>query len=99
MPTVAGDPLLDAALGICFIGLVAIGLVAAVPWRALGARRLSALLRWAALPMLALALVYEALMPAHFDTRLDLVVLLPLYLVVLVSSLLRWIGPRRRRRH
>ena len=99
MPTFAGDPLLNAALGICFIALVAIGLVAAVPWRALGARRLSIVLRWAALPMLLLALVYEALMPAHVDTRIDLVVLMPLYLIVLVSSVLRWTTPRGRRRH
>lgn len=98
MPIDVGDPLLNAALGICFIALVALGLVAAVPWTALGARRFSAMLRWAALPMLALALVYEALMPARSD-RVDLMLLLPVYLLVLVSSVLRWVSPRRRRRH
>lgn len=85
-----GDQAINLWLNLCF-GLIALAaLVSIVPWGAMGAGRMAALLRWMWLPVAAAAICYEALMPASFDIRIDLLLLLPLYLLVVVTCLYRW---------
>ncbi len=85
-----GEPAIDFWLNLCF-GLIALAtLVALVPWGLLGAWRMARALRWTWLPVAALAIGYEVLMPARYDIRVDLLLLLPAYLIVLVTCLWRW---------
>jgi hypothetical protein len=39
---------------------------------------------------MAAALVYEQTMPDRYDIRVDLLLLVPAYLAVLATSLVRW---------
>ena len=89
-----GDPTRNLALSACFFAILALTVAAVVPWRALGAARLSRLLRWLFLPALALAATYEWLMPARFDIRVDLLLLLPMYAVIAVTCLVRWLSSK-----
>lgn len=86
-----GDPSRNAILNGCFFAIALLAVAAVVPWKAFGAERLSRLARWLGVPVLLLAVVYEAAMPSRFDIRVDLFLLLPLYVVVLVASVVRWI--------
>jgi hypothetical protein len=90
-----GDPLRNLVLNACFCFTIFLALVAIVPWKALGAARLSRILRWSVVPVLGLATVYEAVMPSRFDIRMDLFLLLPAYAVVIVTSAARWLTWRR----
>jgi len=85
-----GDPSRNAVLTGCFFAIMALTGAALVPWKLLGAVRLSRLARWLPFPVLLLALVYEATMPARFDIRVDLLLLLPMYGLVIVASIVRW---------
>ena len=89
-----GDPTRNAILQICFFGILALTIAALVPWKTFGAVRVSKLARWIVLPVLLLALVYESAMPTRFDIRVDLLLLLPMYVVVLLSTTLRWVRSR-----
>ena len=85
-----GDPTLNLALNACFVAILLLALLALIPWRLFGVARFSYRLRWLILPLILLAVSYEYLMPSRFDIRIDLLLLLPLYLLVLVASLARW---------
>jgi membrane protein DedA with SNARE-associated domain len=89
------DPIRNLILNGCFYVILAATLIALVPWKFLGAERVSRMLRWLVLPVVGLAVGYEAAMPSRFDIRIDLLLLLPLYFVVLATSVFRWIGWRR----
>jgi hypothetical protein len=91
-----GDPLRNLMLNACFYAICALAAIAVIPWKTAGAVRLSELLRWLAVPVLALAAVYESAMPARFDIRIDLLVLLPACGLVVATSVARWIAWRRR---
>jgi len=93
-----GDPTRDIALNGCFFAISLLTLAAVIPWRALGAARVSHLLRWLFIPVLALAVAYEMLMPLRFDIRLDLFVLIPMYAIVAVTCLYRKLTDRKHRR-
>jgi hypothetical protein len=86
-----GDPTRNVVLTMCIAAIALLTLAALVPWRALGAPNASRLARWIVLPVAALAVVYESAMPARFDIRVDLLLLLPLYALVLAASLVRWL--------
>ena len=90
-----GDAGLNLGLNLCFFAIVALTILAVLPWQAFGQPRLARAVRWLPLPVLALAYAYESLMPNRFDIRVDLLLLLPMYLVVLVAALARWWGSRR----
>ena len=90
-----GDPTRNAVLTACFLAIALLTLAAVVPWKALGAARLSKWARWLWLPVLLLAIAYEATMPSRFDIRVDLLLLLPMYAIVLVASVVRWFLSRR----
>jgi len=92
-----GDPTRNAVLTACFIAIALLTVAAVVPWKALGAARLSRWARWLWLPVLLLAIAYEATMPSRFDIRVDLVLLVPMYLVVVLASVVRWFSSRRTR--
>jgi hypothetical protein len=81
-------------LNACFYSVSILTLLALVPWRSFGAERMSRLLRWLVFPVLALAIVYEAAMPVRYNIRVDLLLLLPAYAVVLVTSVARWRASR-----
>lgn len=85
-----GDPVRNIALNAIFFAVVAITLVAVIPWGSVGAPRIGQFLRWLMIPVLVLAIVYEWLMPSRFDIRIDLVLLLPMYVVIIVTSAFRW---------
>jgi uncharacterized protein YqhQ len=91
------DPIRNLILNGCFYLIVLLALFSIVPWSRLGAVRVSRRLRWLLIPVVGLAVAYESAMPAHFDIRLDLVLLLPAYCLVLLTSIVRWIGWRRHR--
>ncbi len=86
-----GDPTRNAVLTACFFGIALLTIAALVPWKGFGADRVSKLARWIILPVLLLAFVYEWAMPARFDIRVDLFLVLPMYVAVLVSSIFRWV--------
>lgn len=92
-----GLPVNNLLLNASLYALLALAAVSLLPWGRLGAGRFSRLLRWSPVPAMGLGLVYEAAMPAHFDIRLDLLLLLPAYGVILLTSVFRWLGERRRR--
>ncbi len=50
-----GDPSRNAILNICFFAIALLTVAAVVPWKALGAERLSKLARWLGVPVLLLA--------------------------------------------
>lgn len=91
-----GDSALNAALNLCFGAIVLLAVAVIVPWGAVGAPRMNRLLRWAVVPICVLAVLYEWLMPSRFDIRVDLLLLLPMYVVVIVTSLFRWWSTHRR---
>jgi len=90
-----GDPTRNAVLTACFLAIALLTLAAVIPWKALGAARLSRWGRWLWVPVLLLAIAYEATMPSRFDIRVDLVLLVPMYLIVLLTSVIRWVRSRR----
>lgn len=98
MLIVVGDPLRNAILNASFALILLVTVLALVPWRSLGVQRLDRIAPWFPLPVLALALAYEAAMPSRFDIRVDLLVLLPAYGLVLFSAFLRLIARWRRNR-
>ena len=93
-----GDPLRNIILNACFYILLVLGVVALVPWKGLGAARLSRLLRFLPLPSVAVAITYEVAMPASYDIRVDLLLLLPIYCVIILTSAWRWFFWRRAER-
>lgn len=90
-----GDLLRNLALNTCLYLILFLAIAGLVPWRALGVPIPSRFLRWLAVPVFLLAVAYEWLMPSRFDIRLDLVLLLPAYGLVLVASFVRWAAWRR----
>lgn len=87
-----GDPVRNVILNCSFALVMLIALLALVPWRILGARRLSRMALWLPVPTLAVALAYEAAMPSRYDIRLDLFLLAPAYALVLLATLIRLIA-------
>ena len=84
------DAGLNTVLNACFVANVALTLLALVPWRVLGVTRLCRLFRWVSIPVLVLAFVYESYMPTGCNIRVDLLILLPLYVMALATSAVRW---------
>lgn len=89
-----GDSSRNAVLTGCFAAIVALTIASIVPWHGMGAARISRIARWFPVPVLFLALTYESTMPSHFNIRVDLLLLLPMYGIVIVASLVRWIRTR-----
>lgn len=90
-----GDPARNLILNACFYGIVLVTLLSVMPWRLKDGRN-----RWALyLPLAALAVyvIYEAAMPAHWDIRLDLFLLAPMGLVILVAWVVRLVLRARNR--
>lgn len=85
-----GDSTANVVLNGCFFALLLLAFLSLIPWGKMGFQKLAATFVWAWIPMLALALVYESVLPSRFNIRLDLLILLPTYLAVLVTSLFRW---------
>jgi len=77
-------------LNLCFWLIVLSALASILPWGTMGATRMAGWLRWAWLPVAMLAIPYEALMPIQYDIRIDLFLLIPMYIVVIVTSIFRW---------
>jgi hypothetical protein len=92
------DPLRNLILNLCFFSIILMAVVAVVPWGAFGARTLSRLAIWLPAPALAVAYVYETAMPSRYDIRLDLVLLLPAYGLILLATLTRLFARRHARR-
>ena len=85
-----GDQVRTLWLNVCFFAILMFTIAAIIPWGGLGLNRVSRLSRWFFLPVLSLAVVYEAIMPTRFNIRIDLFLLLPMYTVVLITSVFRW---------
>ena len=79
-----GDTASNATLTVCFFGIALLTLASMMPWRRFGFARSNRLTRWIFVPVILLAIVYESAMPARFDIRIDLFLLLPMYVLVLV---------------
>ena len=84
------DAGLDTLLNACFVVNVVLSLLALVPWRVLGAPKLCRMLRWVPIPILVLTYVYEAYMPSGYNIRVDRLILLPLYVLALATTAIRW---------
>jgi|LakMenEpi03Aug12_release.lakeMendotaPanAssembly.Ray.scaffolds.fasta_scaffold253960_2 hypothetical protein len=84
------DAGLDTILNACFVVNVVLSLLALVPWRVLGAPKLCRMLRWVPIPILVLTYVYEAYMPSGYNIRVDRLILLPLYVLALATTAIRW---------
>jgi hypothetical protein len=89
-----GDPIRNAVLTGCFVGIAALTVVTLLPWTSLGAARIGRWARWAIVPMALLAVAYEAAMPSRFDIRVDLLLLLPMYGLAVAASIVRWVRSR-----
>lgn len=85
------DPIRNIILNACFYAIILLGLIGMIPWNALGAARISRLLRLLVVPVLGLMIVYEAAMPSRFNIRVDLFMLVPAYAAAVITSLFRWI--------
>lgn len=92
------DPLRNLILNSCLLGIVFMTVLALVPWSLLRARKLGQLAIWLPIPVLAVGLIYEAAMPVRYDIRMDLVLLIPAYGLVLFATLIRFISRWRFRR-
>jgi hypothetical protein len=86
------DPTRNIPLNACFYAIVLLATVGAVPWKTLGAARLSRALRWLILPVLGLAIAYESIMPSRMNIRIDLLLLAPAYTLAIVTSIVRWMA-------
>jgi hypothetical protein len=84
------DPEANLILNGCFYAIIFLTIISLVPWKSLGAEHLSRMLRWMALPVFGLAILYESVMPSRFDIRIDLLLLLPAYALVVATSIVRW---------
>ncbi len=89
-------PDLNLILNGCFYGLAVLAALSVVPWRLRERRNRWTL--WLPPAALALYLVYEITMPARWNIRLDLVLILPLLLIVWLAWLVRLVLLRRGRR-
>lgn len=92
------DPLRNLILNLCLLGIVFMTVLALVPWRLLRARTLGRLAIWLPIPVLVVGLIYEAAMPVRYDIRVDLLLLVPAYGLVIVATLIRFISRWRFRR-
>jgi purine-cytosine permease-like protein len=92
------DPLRNLILNCSLIAVVLMTFMAIVPWATFGAKRIRRLSIWLPIPTLAVALIYEMAMPSRYDIRLDLVLLVPAYSLVLLATLIRVLARRRARR-
>jgi hypothetical protein len=90
-----GDPASNLWLNLCFWLILLVALGSFLPWRAFGVPRLSQWAKWSWLPVLMLAVAYEVIMPARFDIRVDLLLLLPIYALVVLACTVRWFIGRR----
>jgi hypothetical protein len=94
------DPLRNLILNCSLVAIVLMAIVAIVPWGSIGAKTIGRLATWLPIPTLAVAFVYEMAMPSRYDIRLDLVLLVPAYGLVLLATLIRVLARwRARRKH
>lgn len=92
------DPLRNLILNGSLVAVVLMAILAIVPWGLLGADRLGRLATLLPIPTLAVAFVYEMAMPSRYDMRLDLLLLLPAYGLILLATVIRLLVQRRSRR-
>ena len=90
------EPGLNLILNGCLYGLAVLAALSVVPWRLRERRNRWTL--WLPAAALALYLIYEISMPALWNIRLDLVLILPLLLIVGLAWLVRLVRLRRGRR-
>ena len=86
-----GDQIRTFWLTLCFFAVVIFTITTIIPWESyFGMNRVSRLSRWIFVPVLMLAVIYERILPSRFDIRIDLLLLLPMYAVVVLTSVFRW---------
>ncbi len=78
-------PDLNVILNGCFYGLAVLAALSAAAWRL--RERHNRWTLWLPAAALALYLVYEIAMPAHWNIRLDLLLIFPLLLIVVLAWL------------
>ena len=89
-------PDLNLILNGCLYGLAVLAALSVVPWRLRERRNRWTL--WLPPTALALYLAYEITMPARWNIRLDLLLVLPLLLIVVLAWLVRLVLLRCGRR-
>lgn len=92
------DPLRNLIFNCSLIAVVLMAIMAIVPWGTFGAERIARLAMWLPIPTLAVAFAYETAMPSRYDIRLDLLLLVPAYGLVLLATLIRLLARWRARR-
>jgi hypothetical protein len=92
------DPLRNLILNGSLVAIVLMAVAAVVPWGAFGAERIARLATFLPIPTLAVAVVYETAMPSRYDIRLDLLLLVPAYGLVLLATAIRLVARWRARR-
>ena len=85
-----GDQTANLLLSIALFAILGLALLTLVPWSKLGLAAQGRVMRWAWLPAIILATGYEWLMPSHMNIRIDLLLLLPAYMIIVVTCLVRW---------
>ena len=93
-----GDSVRNWMLTACFLSIAGLALASILPWKSVGHPKLSSLMRWVLIPVIFLVIIYEKTMPNRFDLRVDLLLLLPMYVTVLLATIVRWFLHRRSRR-
>lgn len=92
------DPLRNLILNGSLVAVALMAIAAAVPWGAFGADRIARLATFLPIPALAVAVVYETAMPSRYDIRLDLLLLVPAYGLILLATAIRLLARWRVRR-
>jgi hypothetical protein len=92
------DPLRNLILNSSLVVVALMAIVAVVPWGIFGAERIGRFATLLPIPTLAVAFVYETAMPSRYDIRLDLLLLVPAYGLVLLATLIRLLARWRARR-
>ena len=85
-----GDQAANILLNIAFFAILGLALLALVPWKLLGQAAIGRVMRWAWLPAVMLGAAYESLMPPHMNIRIDLLILLPAYAIIILTCGVRW---------
>jgi hypothetical protein len=89
-----GDQIRTFWLNLCFFAIVIFTITTIIPWKSyFGLNRVSRLSRWIFIPVLMLAVAYEMIMPSRYNIRVDLLLLFPMYAVIVLASVFRWLRP------
>lgn len=84
------DELANLVLNACFYLICLITLASVIPWSLIFGK-----VKWPIylpLPALVIYIIYEITFPPYWDIRLDLALLIPMMIVIILSSAFRYLS-------